>query len=89
MKLANKLMNLIHLAEVERKVQEAQKHVRMAENTADARAEGGAGAGGGETGGDQNMNIKALQQEVLSSVLRELELNQQRREDPDGRNIWW
>ncbi len=88
MKLAGKLMKLIHLAESERRVREAQAQVRLAEDSAEARREGGAGMGGAPQQ-EQEMNINALQQEVLEHVLRELEMLQARGEDPDGRNNWW
>ncbi len=89
MKLANKLMKLIHLAESQRKT-EARSQVRMAEDTAQARAEGGLGASTSKTNESETMNIQTLQQEVLESVLSAIELLQQRREgDPDGRNEWW
>jgi hypothetical protein len=88
MKLSSKLMKLIHLAEADRRRDEARKHVRMAEDSASARAEGGQSAGLGEAG-ESNVNLKALQQEVLDAVMRALELIQARREDPDGRSIWW
>ena len=86
MKLAGKLMNLIHLAENQRKLSEAQGHVRMAEDTASAIAEGSGAADGG---GAKAVDMGALQEAVLSSVMREIELIQARRDDPDGRNPWW
>jgi len=86
MKLAGKLMNLIHLAENQRKLSEAQGHVRMAEDTASAIAEGSGSADGG---GSKAVDMGALQEAVLSSVMREIELIQARRDDPDGRNPWW
>ena len=82
-KLAGKLMKLIHLAESERRLADAQKQVRMAEESAEARADGGAGQSGGESV-EKVMNIKALRQDVISAVLQELELMKSRREDPDG-----
>jgi len=89
MKLANKLMKLIHLAENERRA-DARSQVRMAEDTAQARAEGGLGAAQTKSAESETMNIQTLQQEVLESVLSAIELLQQRREgDPDGRNEWW
>ncbi len=87
MKLANKLMKLIHLAESDGRG-DAHKHVRMAENSSDARAEGGAGATSGEQFDDKTMNIKALRQDVLDAVLRALEDLRWRREDPDGPSFW-
>jgi hypothetical protein len=87
MKLAGKLMKLIHLAEVERRKADAQRQVRMAENSAEARSEG-AGQPGGESINEKATNIKQLQQEVLQAVLRELEMMRWRREDSDGPNSW-
>lgn len=88
MKLANKLMKLIHLAESQGRG-DAHKHVRMAEDSAAARAEGGAdGQGGAESGDDRRMNIKVLQRDVLQAVLRELEDMRWRREEPNGPSIW-
>jgi hypothetical protein len=81
-------MGLIQLAENERRRGDAQSQVRMAEDTAAARAEGGAGSDSSSDEKDQ-VNINALQQEVLEGVLGELERLQSRREDPDGRSKWW
>ena len=91
MRLAQKLLNLIHLAESERRGEDARKHVRLAEDSLAARSEGSAAsAAGPSAGGKGNVNIKALQRDVLEAVLREIELNQQRRqEEPDVRTIWW
>jgi hypothetical protein len=86
MKLAGKLMNLIHLAESERRMGEAQAHVRMAEDTDSARAEGSMDAAGEES--QAPIDITTLKKTVLDSVMREIELLQARREDPDG-NQWW
>jgi hypothetical protein len=87
-KLASKLMNLIHLAEAERKRDQDKVAYRMAADTSEARAESAGPSG--EKSPTENVNMKALQRDVLEAVLRELELTQQRRqEDPDGRSIWW
>jgi hypothetical protein len=86
-KLASKLMDLIHLAESERRVADAQAQVRMAEDTVEARAEGTPSIE--KEKGSGKVNIKALQRDVLEAVLRELEMTKLRREDPDGGNIWW
>ena len=86
-KLASKLMDLIHLAESERRVRDAQAQVRMAEDTVEARAEGTPSPEKAKEAG--KLNIKALQRDVLEAVLRELEMTKLRREDPDGGNIWW
>jgi hypothetical protein len=87
MKLANKLMKLIHLAESDGRG-DAHKHVRMAENSSEARAESGAGATTGEQFDEKTMNIKALRRDVLDAVLRALDDLRWRREDPDGPSIW-
>ena len=89
MQLANKLQNLIHLAEVERKLQEAQAQVRMAEDTAIARAEGSESMAA-EKGGGAGKSIAELQREVYARVVEMLELNQLRRQDdPDNDQCWW
>ena len=89
MKLAQKLMNLIHLAETDRKSEDARRQVRMAEASAEARSEGSASVAAGQTKNlsGENVNIAALQREVLEAVLQALELNHHRRqEDTD---VWW
>ena len=87
MKLANKLMKLIHLAENDGRG-DAHKHVRMAEEASEARPESGAGQTSGESFDEKTMNIKALRQDVLDAVLRALEDLRWRREDPDGPSFW-
>jgi len=87
MKLAGKLMKLIHLAEADRRRTDAQRQVRMAENTAEARSEG-AGSPGGESVNEKATNIRQLREDVLQAVLRELETMKSRREDSDGPNSW-
>jgi len=87
MKLAGKLMQLIHLAEAERRRADAQRQVRMAENTAEARTEG-TGQPGGESSNEKSTNIKQLRDDVLQAVLRELETLRSRREDSDGPTSW-
>jgi hypothetical protein len=86
-KLASKLMDLIHLAESERRVADAQSQVRMAEDTVEARAEGTPSSE--KEIGAGKINFKVLQRDVLEAVLRELEMTKLRREDPDGGHIWW
>ncbi|MBA2320297.1 MAG: hypothetical protein H0V89_03990, partial [Deltaproteobacteria bacterium] len=91
-KLANRLMKLIHLAEADRRLADAQALVSMAADTQSARSEAGHNnaAGSPEALGDSSKNMEALQKEVLQVVLKELELTAQRRgeEDPDGLGIW-
>ncbi|MEQ1570643.1 MAG: hypothetical protein ABMA64_33755 [Myxococcota bacterium] len=86
-KLAGKLLKLIHLAEAERRKADAQRQVRMAEDSSEARADG-IGQTGGERVNDKTMNLKALQQDVLDYVMRELESLRSRREESDGPNNW-
>jgi hypothetical protein len=87
MKLADKLMGLIHLAENARG-NEAREQVRMAEDSNEARAEGGIKVPGMSVE-DMEMNVEALQKNVLNSVMEYFEELDSRREDPDGRNKWW
>ena len=89
MKLANKLMKLIHLAEHDRRLEDARRHVRMAEDSAEARAEVGAGKSGGQALTDDNMHIERLREEVLREVQHQLEHLKQRAGDTDGGNGWW
>jgi hypothetical protein len=91
MKLARKLQSLIHLAEGTGDRDEARRHVRMAENSAAAKAEGQGAAPGSnkESGKNKQVDIESLITEVVQSVNRELSLRRERRqEDPDG-GSWW
>jgi len=84
--LANKLLNLIHLAEVDQRVGEAQQHVRMSDS------EVGAGGGGGsETSANaDSANVQALKRDVFEAVLNRLgDLKNRSAEDPDGHSMWW
>jgi hypothetical protein len=85
MKLANKLMGLIHLAEHERKLAEAQRYVRMAQE--DGKVESGKEPASGEA--VEAPNLKALQREVFDAVLREIELTKQRRQEDFDVSVWW
>jgi hypothetical protein len=90
MKLARKLQQLIHLAEGAGDRDAARRQVRMAEDSAQARAEGQGPGGTAEGGSTKQVDIEALGREVLEMVSRELEMRRERRqEDPDGRNVWW
>ena len=83
--LAGKLMSLIHLAENERRLREAQGQVRMASVPAEESSPAGEGGGG-----DENVNLATLQREVLGWVMRELELEKVRGEgDDDVYDQWW
>lgn len=85
MKLANKLMRLVHLAENERRLAEAQRHVRMSQEGSEVDS-GGEQASGEAVGVP---NIKALQRDVFEAVLREIALSKQRRQEDFDVSIWW
>lgn len=88
MKLVKKLESLIHLAEAEHRLADARSQVRMAEDTASARAEGSAPIAG--TGPDNSkMDLEALSREVLEAVTRELESRRERRTEDGDESIWW
>jgi hypothetical protein len=93
MKLVKKLQGLIHLAEAENRLSEAQRQVRMAEDSEDARAEGGQGArAGGQSGSAKEgskMDIEQLGREVLEVVTRELEFRRERRMEDHDESVWW
>jgi hypothetical protein len=86
MKLANKLMKLIHLSESERRSEREAFELRMAEDSSSAKSEGSADAGA-SGGGAANVNLQALQREVLERVLREIELIQHRTQGDS--DVWW
>lgn len=94
MRLAARLRELIHLAEHKNRRDEARQGVRMAEDSASARAEG-QGAPSQSEGGDgkkRQIDIDALAQEVLGLVQGELEGRRQRRPDNTGDDVfdvWW
>jgi hypothetical protein len=92
--LARKLRELVHLASTERRAGEAQRQVRRAEVGAAPPPE----AAGPMVGGGANLSgaaeptpaeLDAIKQEVVDTVLRELESLAARREEPDGRGRWW
>lgn len=92
MKLVKKLQGLIHLAEAENRLAEAQRQVRMAEDTAEARAEGGQGARPGGAAGapdGSKVDIEQLGREVLDVVTRELEFRRERRMEDHDESVWW
>jgi hypothetical protein len=90
MALVKKLQNLIHLAEDQR-LAEARRQVRMAEDTAAARAEGQSAPGITPEKKDdaQALEVEALSREVLEVVHRELELRRERRSEDSDESIWW
>lgn len=84
--LASKLEYLVDLAERDRQAARAQ--VRMAEDSAAARAEG---SGGRPDGGraSEPMAMQALRKEVFESLMREFELRESRNPgDPEGFGYW-
>ena len=86
MKLAQRLESLIHIAEGSGDRDAARRQVRMAEDSAAARAEGQGGAGASGAGNkSKKLDVEALSLEVLSMVDQELKTRRERRpEDPDG-----
>lgn len=86
MKLAQRLESLVHLAEGARDRDSARRQVRMAEDSAAARAEGqGASGEAGVNEKHKQLDVEALSREVLMNVERELSMRRERRpEDPDG-----
>lgn len=86
MKLAQRLESLIHIAEGSGDRDAARRQVRMAEDSAAARAEGQGGAGASGAGNkSKKLDVEALSLEVLSMVEQELKTRRERRpEDPDG-----
>jgi hypothetical protein len=86
-KLVKRLTDLIHLAEDERRLSEAQRQVRMAEDTAAARAEGSAPVQAG--GANAKLDIEVFSREVLEVVNRELESRRERRTEDGDESGWW
>jgi hypothetical protein len=85
--LASRLQNLIRLVQVENKLSDAQRQVRLAAEGAEASPME-SGQPGGARAAAKAGDLEALKQEVLNSVSRELELRRERgQEDSDGK--WW
>ncbi|MCB9686743.1 MAG: hypothetical protein H6735_17020 [Alphaproteobacteria bacterium] len=84
MQLAGKLMKLIHLAQNERRLADAQRQVRMAEagTTPSTSA-----PTGGESVDDKTMNMQMLKQHLLDSLLDHFNNQQHREGNPDGPSI--
>jgi len=88
MKLVRKLQQLVFLADSQRDA--AMRQVRLAEDSASARAEGQAAPTQSGDSKSHQVDIEALSQEVLQHVQRELESRSERRqEEPDNRSPWW
>jgi hypothetical protein len=90
-KLVKKLQGLIHLAEAEGRLADARSQVRMAEDSASAKAEGQGPVGATKEGGEkgQKQDIDALGREVLEVVTRELEFRRSRRVEDHDESSWW
>ncbi len=86
-KLSRRLQDLILLAERQRGA--AREQVRMAEDSAAARAEGQASPGGAEGGSEKKIDIEALGREVLEVVSVELEMRKQRSQEGSDEYGWW
>lgn len=84
MKLAGKLKKLIHLAEHARRLDEARAAVRMAEESAEARAEVGAGRAGGQEIEEDNMHRERLFEEVISEVQHRKKMKELMGGEDDG-----
>lgn len=88
MKLVRKLQGLIHLAEEERRLDDARRQVRMAEDSAAARAEGQGSLGRGGSGNQRPIDIEALGREVTEIVSNEI-ANRRNRRMEDSDDFWW
>jgi hypothetical protein len=87
-KLVRRLQDLIHLAEDQNRLAEARGQVRMAEDSAQARAEGQS-AHETRAPGAQRVDVDALGREVLDVVTKELELRRSRRMEDGDDSPWW
>jgi hypothetical protein len=85
MALSQKLMDLIHLAEVERKQGDAQRQVRRS----DEKVEGPVGGVAEDADAASGVTLESLQRDVLEAVQRELELIRDRGEGGSNGGIWW
>lgn len=84
MKLSQKLLGLIHLAEAERRQDEASRRVRRASEKVDT-----SGDAGTSSRGVDGVTLASLQREVLEAVLRELDQARDRREGGSHVDVWW
>jgi hypothetical protein len=83
--LANKLLNLIHLAEVDQRARDAPAQVRMSDSV--LRDATGGPAGDSDV---KAPNLNALKRDVFEAVVGRLqELDDRSVEDPDGHAMWW
>jgi outer membrane murein-binding lipoprotein Lpp len=85
--LASRLQSLIRLVQVENRLSDAQRQVRLAAEGAEATSPDQTESGGAQSEAKSG-DLEALKREVLNSVSRELELRRERgQEDSDGN--WW
>ncbi|MEN9787364.1 MAG: hypothetical protein RLZZ299_2628 [Pseudomonadota bacterium] len=87
-RLVRRLQDLIHLAEDQNRLAEARSQVRMAEDSAEARAEG-QGPVVGASADTAKADIEALGRDVLDAVTKELELRRARRMEDGDESPWW
>jgi hypothetical protein len=85
MKLSQKLLGLIHLAEVERMADEAARQVRRS----DEKVEAPSTARAGQTEAAEGVTLASLQREVLEAVQREIEMMRDRGEGGRHGDFWW
>jgi hypothetical protein len=85
MKLSQKLMDLIHLAEVERREGDAQRQVRRSDEKVEAPTHGR----GGQVDVSDGVSLASLQREVLEHVQRELDSVRERGEGGRHGDFWW
>ena len=83
-----RLQDLIHLAEDQNRRAEAQSQVRMAEDTAQARAEAQA-TSESRSPAAHKVDVDALGREVLDIVTKEMELRRARRMEDSDESPWW
>ncbi len=89
-RLVRRLVQLVHLAETDRRRHEARRRVRMAEASQEAVQEAAPRAGAEAAAGEEPPDLEALGRQVLEAMTRILESRQQRRqEEPDVRDVQW
>ena len=88
MNMVRRLQGLVFLADHQR--DEALRQVRLAEDSAAARAEGQAAPTQSGDNRANEVDVDALAQEVMQVVQREMELRSERRQDdPENKLPWW
>jgi len=91
MRLTRRLQKLVHIAETDRRLLEAQRRVRMAEDSAHARADAASGPAATAAEDGRPVDLDQLGREVLSAVTSKYDSRTDRRlEDPDDQHdIFW